>query len=200
MSCRAVVSPASPTTYADPPGRWSSRNCAVASAEVQIADSGTSMPPARSRARRSLGVKIELFVSTRKRRPDRTKAPMNSLAPGMARSSWTRTPSMSVSQHSTGLGVVVSPILSQTDHHFGGAGAPPAGGRWMCTKEVPVMSLATSAVTTLLPVTDTGRAKEFYSDRLGLPYEGTNAEGSLMYRLGGGTMLWLLPRETGSQN
>jgi catechol 2,3-dioxygenase-like lactoylglutathione lyase family enzyme len=72
-----------------------------------------------------------------------------------------------------------------------------AGG---CLKEVLVMSLATSAVTTLLPVTDTGRAKEFYSDRLGLPYEGTNAEGSLMYRLGGGTLLMLLPREAGSQN
>ena len=62
------------------------------------------------------------------------------------------------------------------------------------------MSLATSAVTTMLPVTDIGRAKEFYSDRLGLPFEGTNAEGSLLYRLGGGTMLMLLPRETGSQN
>ncbi|MGO4343279.1 VOC family protein [Pedococcus sp. 2YAF34] len=52
----------------------------------------------------------------------------------------------------------------------------------------------------MLPVTDIGRAKEFYSDRLGLSFEGTNAEGSLLYRLGGGTMLMLLPRETGSQN
>jgi catechol 2,3-dioxygenase-like lactoylglutathione lyase family enzyme len=51
----------------------------------------------------------------------------------------------------------------------------------------------------LLPVTDTGRAKEFY-DRLGLPYQGTNAEGSLIYQLSGGTTLLLLPREAGTQN
>lgn len=62
------------------------------------------------------------------------------------------------------------------------------------------MSLATSAVSTLLPVTDTDRAKEFYSDRLGLPFQGTNAEGSLMYQLSGGTLLMLLPREAGTQN
>ena len=62
------------------------------------------------------------------------------------------------------------------------------------------MSLAMSAVATMLPVSDTDRAKEFYSDRLGLPFQGTNAEGSLMYGLSGGTMLMLLPREGGSQN
>jgi catechol 2,3-dioxygenase-like lactoylglutathione lyase family enzyme len=62
------------------------------------------------------------------------------------------------------------------------------------------MSLASSAVSTLLPVTDTGRAKEFYSDRLGLPFQGTNGEGSLMYELSGGTTLMLLPREAGTQN
>jgi len=60
------------------------------------------------------------------------------------------------------------------------------------------MSLATSAVSALLPVTDTGRAREFY-DRLGLAYQGTNAEGSLIYQLSGATLL-LLPREQGSQN
>ena len=62
------------------------------------------------------------------------------------------------------------------------------------------MSLATSAVATMLPVTDTGRAQEFYSERLGLPFRGTNAEGSLVYGLGGGVLLMLLPRESGSQN
>src|SRR6478735_8840322 len=102
MSCSAVVSPASPTTYAVPPGRWSSRNCAVASAEVQIASTGTSMPLPSSRARRSRGVKIELFVSTRKRRPEAWSAWMNSCAPGIGISSCTSTPSMSVSQVSTG--------------------------------------------------------------------------------------------------
>ncbi|QGN57547.1 VOC family protein [Nostocoides sp. HKS02] len=61
------------------------------------------------------------------------------------------------------------------------------------------MSLATSAVSTLLPVADTGRAKAFY-DKLDLPFLGTNDEGSLMYQLSGGAMLMLLPREAGTQN
>ena len=61
------------------------------------------------------------------------------------------------------------------------------------------MSLATSAISALLPVTDTARAKEFY-DKLDLPFVGTNEEGSLMYQLSGGAMLMLLPRETGTQN
>jgi catechol 2,3-dioxygenase-like lactoylglutathione lyase family enzyme len=61
------------------------------------------------------------------------------------------------------------------------------------------MSLATSAVATLLPVADIDRAKDFY-DRLDLPFLGTNDEGSLMYQLSGGTTLMLLPREAGTQN
>ena len=61
------------------------------------------------------------------------------------------------------------------------------------------MSLATSAVSALLPVSDTDRAKGFY-DKLDLPYLGTNDEGSLMYQLSGGAMLMLLPREAGTQN
>ena len=75
----------------------------MASAEVQIDSSGMSMPLASSRARRSRAVKIELLVSTRKRRSCSCSASMKSAAPGIARSSWTRTPSMSVSQHVTGL-------------------------------------------------------------------------------------------------
>ena len=62
------------------------------------------------------------------------------------------------------------------------------------------MALATSTVTAALPVADTDRAKEFYSDRLGLAFRGTNAEGSLLYDLGGGASLMLLPREAGTQN
>lgn len=61
------------------------------------------------------------------------------------------------------------------------------------------MSLATSSIATMLPVTDTGRAREFY-DRLGLPFQGTNDEGSLLYGLAGGMVLMLLPREAGTQN
>lgn len=56
MLCSAVVSPDSPTTNAEPPGRCFSRNWAVASAEVQIASSGTSRPVRCSLARRSRGV------------------------------------------------------------------------------------------------------------------------------------------------
>src|SRR6478735_6423689 len=102
MSCRAVVMPASPTTYAVPWGRWSARKSAVASAEVQMDSSGTSIPLPSRRARRSRGVKIELLVSTRNFLPDALSASMNSWAPGMGSSSCTRTPSMSVSQVSIG--------------------------------------------------------------------------------------------------
>ena len=56
------------------------------------------------------------------------------------------------------------------------------------------MSLATSTVAMMLPVTDPDRAKTFYSDKLGLDYTGTNDEGSAMYSLGGGAVLMLLPR------
>ena len=74
----------------------------MARAEVQIADSGMSMPLPSSRARRSRGVKIELLVSTRNFLPDALSASMNSWAPGIGSSSCTRTPSMSVSQVSIG--------------------------------------------------------------------------------------------------
>src|ERR671913_418580 len=110
MSWTAAVSPVSPTTYADPAGRWSSRNCAVASADVQIDSSGTSMPlPRSSRTRRSRGVKIELFVSTRNGMSAARSAAMNSFAPGIGSSSRTRTPSMSVSHVRTGRGSLTRP-------------------------------------------------------------------------------------------
>src|SRR5215218_9801761 len=86
-------------TYADPPGNWSARNAAVASADVQIEASGTVSPERRSRADRSRGVKIELFVRTRNGRFLSTNRCRNSAAPGRACSSRTSTPSMSVSQH-----------------------------------------------------------------------------------------------------
>src|SRR4051795_10656932 len=101
MSCMAVISPLSPTTYADPLGRCSSRKSAVASAEVKIRSSGTSIPPPSSRARRSRRVKIELLVSSRYFSPLSSSAPMNSAAPAIGSSSCTSTPSMSVSQVST---------------------------------------------------------------------------------------------------
>src|SRR5918992_3521995 len=98
MSCSAVVRPASPMTYADPPGRWSSRNWAVASAEVQMDSIGTSSPMRRSRACRSRGVYIELLVRTRKGVPRSWSLARNSAAPGIGSCSRTSTPSMSISQ------------------------------------------------------------------------------------------------------
>jgi catechol 2,3-dioxygenase-like lactoylglutathione lyase family enzyme len=56
------------------------------------------------------------------------------------------------------------------------------------------MSLNNSTVAMMLPVSDPDRAQKFYSDRLGLPYEGTDPEGSPMYRLAGGSQLGLLVR------
>ncbi|RNL65358.1 VOC family protein [Nocardioides marmoriginsengisoli] len=56
------------------------------------------------------------------------------------------------------------------------------------------MSLTSSSVAVMLPISDPDRAREFYSDRLGLPYEGTNSEQSLLYRLASGAQLVLLPR------
>src|SRR4051794_25239511 len=88
-------------TYAVDPGRWSSRNCAVASALVQIASSGTSIPDRCRRALRSRGVYIELFVSSKNGRPVLVNRATKSAAPGMGSSSWTSTPSMSESQART---------------------------------------------------------------------------------------------------
>jgi catechol 2,3-dioxygenase-like lactoylglutathione lyase family enzyme len=56
------------------------------------------------------------------------------------------------------------------------------------------MSLTQSPVAVMLPISDPDRAQEFYSDRLGLPYEGVNDEKALLYRLSGNAQLVLLPR------
>jgi predicted enzyme related to lactoylglutathione lyase len=61
------------------------------------------------------------------------------------------------------------------------------------------MSLATSPVTTLLPITDADRARSFYGTILELPYHGTNAEGSLLFELAGGGTLGLMIRGAGAQ-
>jgi catechol 2,3-dioxygenase-like lactoylglutathione lyase family enzyme len=62
------------------------------------------------------------------------------------------------------------------------------------------MSLATSTIATMLPVTDTDRAKEFYANTLRLPFEGVDPTGELRFGLGGGAKLVLLPREAGAQS
>src|SRR4051794_13930235 len=124
MECSAVVSPASPMTYAVPPGRWLLRNSAVASALVQIDSSGTSIPLRDSLACRSRAVKIELLVRSRngisRSRNRRTK----SAAPGIARSSWTSTPSMSDSHAVTGL---EGSVMASYSHRAAQAPLPASG-------------------------------------------------------------------------
>jgi catechol 2,3-dioxygenase-like lactoylglutathione lyase family enzyme len=62
------------------------------------------------------------------------------------------------------------------------------------------MSLATRAVTVMLPVDDVDRAKKFYVESLGLGYTGTNEEGSAVFELAGATTLMLLPRPGGKRS
>ncbi|MET0998203.1 MAG: VOC family protein [Marmoricola sp.] len=62
------------------------------------------------------------------------------------------------------------------------------------------MSLATCAVTMMLPVEDVDRAKEFYVEKLGLDFTGTNEEGSAVFDLAGGSSLMLLPRPGGTRS
>jgi catechol 2,3-dioxygenase-like lactoylglutathione lyase family enzyme len=56
------------------------------------------------------------------------------------------------------------------------------------------MSLADTSVAVMLPISDPDRAQKFYTDQLGLPFQGKNPMGELMFRLSGGTELVLLPR------
>jgi catechol 2,3-dioxygenase-like lactoylglutathione lyase family enzyme len=61
------------------------------------------------------------------------------------------------------------------------------------------MSLASSAVTVMLPVEDVDRSRKFYEEKVGLDYGGLNMEGSARFALSGGTTLLLLPRPGGSR-
>lgn len=62
------------------------------------------------------------------------------------------------------------------------------------------MSLATRAVTVMLPVEDVDRAKKFYVESLGLVHTATDPEGSEVFELAGGTSLSLLPRPGGTRS
>jgi len=53
--------------------------------------------------------------------------------------------------------------------------------------------LSGSAITTILQVRDSLAAVEFYRDRLGLPYLGTNSEGQELFSAGNGSTLALMP-------
>src|ERR1035441_3075127 len=103
-------------TKAVPPGRWLSRNRAVARAEVHSAWSGISRPEVASRAERSLGVYIELLVRTRKLRPPSRRARTNRSAPGTITPSRISTPSMSHSQLQWVSRVIISPVWMVVPH------------------------------------------------------------------------------------
>ncbi|GAA1863250.1 glyoxalase/bleomycin resistance/dioxygenase family protein [Paeniglutamicibacter psychrophenolicus] len=54
------------------------------------------------------------------------------------------------------------------------------------------MSLSTSPLTTIIPVTDAERSRKFYEDALGLPFRGKAADGNLVFTLAGAGSLALL--------
>jgi catechol 2,3-dioxygenase-like lactoylglutathione lyase family enzyme len=58
--------------------------------------------------------------------------------------------------------------------------------------------LANATVTTMLPVIDMGRAREFYEGRLGLVPAGFRPDGKFVYRVGG-TTLALFPKPEGTK-
>jgi catechol 2,3-dioxygenase-like lactoylglutathione lyase family enzyme len=58
--------------------------------------------------------------------------------------------------------------------------------------------LANAAVTTMLPVIDMARAREFYEKRLGLVPGGLRPDGKFVYRVGGSTLA-LFPKPEGTK-
>lgn len=54
------------------------------------------------------------------------------------------------------------------------------------------MSLSTSPLTTIIPVTDGERSRHFYEETLGLPFQGQATDGNLVFTLAGSGALALL--------
>jgi catechol 2,3-dioxygenase-like lactoylglutathione lyase family enzyme len=59
--------------------------------------------------------------------------------------------------------------------------------------------LATAPVTTMLPVIDMARARDFYENRLGFVAGGLKADGKFAYRCAGGATLALFPKPEGTK-
>jgi catechol 2,3-dioxygenase-like lactoylglutathione lyase family enzyme len=59
--------------------------------------------------------------------------------------------------------------------------------------------LTDSPMTTILPVKDLGRARDFYERKLGLTADGLQADGKFLFRAGGGATLALFPKPTGTK-
>jgi catechol 2,3-dioxygenase-like lactoylglutathione lyase family enzyme len=58
--------------------------------------------------------------------------------------------------------------------------------------------LTTSPVTTILPVIDADRARNFYERTLGLSYAGQSGDGKHLFSIASGTLA-LLPKEEGTK-
>lgn len=59
--------------------------------------------------------------------------------------------------------------------------------------------LADAPMTTMLPVKDLPRARDFYENRLGLHPLGPKPDGKFVYTCGGGAVLALFPKEGGTK-
>lgn len=59
--------------------------------------------------------------------------------------------------------------------------------------------LTNAPVTTILPIMDMKRARDFYENKLGLRPVGMNADGKFVYACGGGAVIALFPKEGGTK-
>ena len=59
--------------------------------------------------------------------------------------------------------------------------------------------LRNSHITTILPVREMDRARQFYADKLGLMPEGAHADGSFIMRCSDGSTVALMPKPEGTK-
>lgn len=64
---------------------------------------------------------------------------------------------------------------------------------------MPSHLLSDAPVTTILPVKDMKRARDFYEGKLGLQPEGPKPDGKFVYRCGSGAIIALFPKEGGTK-
>jgi catechol 2,3-dioxygenase-like lactoylglutathione lyase family enzyme len=63
----------------------------------------------------------------------------------------------------------------------------------------PDVSLAAAPMTTILPVRDLARARQFYEQALGLQALGAQPDGKFVFRCGNGALLALFPKAEGTK-
>ena len=59
--------------------------------------------------------------------------------------------------------------------------------------------LTNALVTTILPVMNLKRARDFYENKLGLKPAGFKPDGKFVYKCGGGAVIALFPKEAGTK-